>query len=84
MVRHYDRGVTFLKGEVLERISPDLYTILVDGATWRRHVDQMRGSEGAEYEDFDYSSTQAPSEMAGPSSELNEAAVPSVQMNQRN
>ena len=41
MVRHYHRGPKWLKGEVLERICPVLYKVLVDGATWRRHVDQM-------------------------------------------
>ena len=49
MVRHYHRGPKWLKGEVLERIGPVLYMVLVDGATWRRHVDQMRRSEGVEY-----------------------------------
>ena len=74
MVRHYHRGPKWLKGEVLERIGPVLYKVLVDGATWRRHVDQLRGSEGVEYRAYDYSSTQAPSETAGPSSEPNETA----------
>ena len=78
MVRHYQRGPKWLKGEVLERIGPVLYKVLVDGATWRRHVDQLRGSEGVEYRAYDYSSTQAPSETAGPSSEPNEAAVQPV------
>ena len=49
MVRHYHRGPKWLKGEVLERIGPVLYMVLVDGATWRRHVDQMRRSEHIEY-----------------------------------
>ena len=78
MVQHYHRGPKWLKGEVLERIGPVLYKVLVDGATWRRHVDQLRGSEGVEYRDYDYSSTQAPSETAGPSSEPNETAVQPV------
>ena len=78
MVRHYHRGPNWLKGEVLERIGPVLYKVLVDVATWRRHVDQMRRSEGVEYRNYDYSSTQAPSETAGPSSEPSEAAVPPV------
>ena len=77
MVRHYHRGQKWLKGEVLERIGPVLYKVLVDGAMWRRHVDQMRGSDGVEYMDYNYSSTQAPSETAGPSSEPSEAAFPS-------
>ena len=38
-------------------------------------MDQLRGFEGVEYRDYDYSSTQAPSETAGPSSEPNETAV---------
>ena len=62
----------------MERIGPVLYKVLVDGATWRRHVDQMRGSEVVEYRDYDYSSTQATSDTAGPSSEPSEAAVPPV------
>ena len=78
MVRHYHRGPKWLKGEVLERIGPVLYKVLVDGATWRRHVDQMRRSEGVEYRNYDYSSTQAPNETAAPSSEPSEAAVPPV------
>ena len=76
MVRHYHRGPKWLKGEMLERIGPVLYKVLVDVATWRRHVDQMRRSEGVEYRNYDYSSTQAPSETAGPSSEPSDAAVP--------
>ena len=78
MVRHYHRGPKWLKGEVLERISLVLYKVLVDGATWRRHVDQMRRSDGVEYRNYDHSLTQAPSETAGPSSEPSEAAVPPV------
>ena len=78
MVLRYHRRPKWLKGEVLERIGPVLYKVLVDGATWRHHVDQMRGSEGVEYSDYDYSSTQATSEMAGPSYEQNETAVPPV------
>ena len=78
MVRHYHRRPKWLKGEVLERIGPVLYKVLVDGATWRRHVDQMRGPEGDEYSGYDYSSTQAPSETAGPSSEPSDTAVPPV------
>ena len=53
MVRHYHRGPKWLKGEVLERIGPVLYKVLVDGATWRRHVDQMRRSDGLEYRNYD-------------------------------
>ena len=41
-------------------------------------MDQLRGSEGVEYRDYDYSSTQAPSETAEPSSEPNETAVQPV------
>ena len=78
MVRHYHRGPNWLNGEVLERIGSVLYKVLVDGATWRRHVDQMRRSDGVEYRNYDYSSTQASSETAGPSSEPSEAAVPPV------
>ena len=41
-------------------------------------MDQMRRSEGVEYRNYDYSSTQAPSETAGASSEPSEVAVPPV------
>ena len=78
MVRYYNRGPKWLKGEVLERIGPVLYKVLVDGATWRCHVDQMRRSEYIEYRNYDYLSTQAPSETAGPLSDPSEAAVPPV------
>ena len=78
MVRHYHRGPKWLKRRSVGANWPVLYKVLVDGATWRRHVDQMRRSEGVEYRNYDYSSTQAPSETAGPSSEPSEAAVPPV------
>ena len=77
-VQHYHKEPKWLKGEVLERVGPVLYKVLIDGTMWKRHVNQLNSSEVVQYGDTDYSSTQAPSETGRPSSEPSGAAVPPV------
>jgi hypothetical protein len=60
-VRNYGQfGSKWVKGKVVEKLSPYVYGISVNGSWWKRHIDQISGA--AMHEEHDQGHDRRPSD----------------------